>query len=115
DQQQYSQAQTAFQNAIDLDYRYPEAHYNLGVTFLRQNSPETAIIAFKRATELQPMFGHAYYAMGLALADLQRYEEAESSLQTAANIYISEGNAQWASNAQVHITQIQNLKMAQPE
>ncbi len=109
-QQQYDQAQIAFQNAIDIDYRYPEAHYNLGVTFIRRNSPETAILAFTRATELQPMFGHAHYAIGLALADLQRYGEAQERLQTAANIYISQGNAQWANNAQSQITQIQNIR-----
>ena len=56
------------------------------------------------------MFGHAHYAIGLALADLQRYGEAQERLQTAANIYISQGNAQWANNAQSQITQIQNIR-----
>ena len=59
------------------------------------------------------MFGHAHYAKGLALADLQRYEEAQTELQSAANIYIAQGNAQWANNAQTQIAQIENLRNVQ--
>ncbi len=109
-QQQYSSAQNAFENALKLDESYTEAHYNLGVSFVRQSSPVTAIIAFNNAIELQPTFAHAYYAKALALVDLQRYEEAKETLSTASNIYLTQGNAQWATIAQHQITFIENLQ-----
>ncbi len=106
-QQQYSNAQKAFENAVKLDKTYTEAHYNLGVSFVRQNSPVTAIIAFNNALNLQPDFAHAYYAKALALADLQRYEEAKQTLIIASTMYLSQGNTEWATIAQHQITFIE--------
>ena len=107
-QQQYGDAQKAFENALELDRNYAEAYYNLGVSFVQQNVPVSAITAFDNAIGLQPNFAHAYYAKALVLKELQRYEEAEELLTRASNLYLTQGNSEWATIAQSQITSIED-------
>ena len=77
---------------------------------MRQGELEAAVNRFTRAFEILPTFGHAYYAQALALADLQRYDEAKTQMQSAINIYVSQERTQWANIAQRQLNVIENLK-----
>ena len=68
-----------------------------------------AVSEFEQAFTQAPEFAHAYYAQGLALADLTRYSEAKTQLRTAINLYIAQGNAEWANIAQRQIAYIESL------
>lgn len=59
----------------------PQAHYGRGRVEAVRGTPAAALERFRRATELFPGFGAAYYALGLAYRDLGRGDEARSAFQ----------------------------------
>ncbi len=50
--------------------------YNLGLTAYKQGSPESAIIFFKRATDIDPNLADAQYNLGVIFQTQRRYKEA---------------------------------------
>lgn len=56
----------------------PIAHFNLGVVLLRAKRFPEAAAAFRRATELMPVFPDAYWNWGFALEKQGEHEQAES-------------------------------------
>ena len=58
----------------------PGAHavslYNLGLTAYKQGSPESAIIFFRRATDLDPDLADAHYNLAVIYQAQKRYKEA---------------------------------------
>lgn len=68
-----------FNRAIASDPAFALAHHDLGVAYLRKESFEQAINAFKKCIELNPeasLRATAYYNLGLANLDLNRNYEA---------------------------------------
>jgi tetratricopeptide (TPR) repeat protein len=59
----------------------PQAHYGLGRVEAARGRPAPAAERFRRATELFPGYGAAYYALGLAYRDLGRADDARAALQ----------------------------------
>jgi tetratricopeptide (TPR) repeat protein len=59
----------------------PQAHHGAGRVEAARSRPAAAAQRFRRATELFPGYGAAYYALGLAYRDLGRADEARSALQ----------------------------------
>jgi tetratricopeptide (TPR) repeat protein len=66
-----------------------EVYYNIGYIKTSQEKYGEAIIAFRKATQLDRLFAKAYEAMGRAYQQLGRKKEAETALQKAADIYMT--------------------------
>jgi tetratricopeptide (TPR) repeat protein len=71
---------------------------------------EAALASFRTATDLNPNYTNAYYSAGLAFIQLQDYAEARGVLNFAKNLYITQGNPQWAANTQVQLDRIDELE-----
>jgi adenylate cyclase len=86
-------AQRMFRRAIDLDPEYARAHAGLADCdchlYLVSHSdaaPESILAASAKALALDPDLAEAHASRGLALAAVERYEEAEQELQTAMEL-----------------------------
>lgn len=83
----FPESQQAFRRAIEVsDERtrpdvLGEAHYHIGWSQIRQERPEEAIAAFRRALASNPDHVEATFELGFALAMLGRYEEADEALE----------------------------------
>jgi tetratricopeptide (TPR) repeat protein len=66
-----------------------EMYYNIGYIKTSQEKYGEAIVAFRKATQLDRLFAKAYEAMGRAFQKLGRKADAEKALQKAADIYMS--------------------------
>ena len=68
------------EEALKLDPRHEAAHVQLGYIFLSRNTPAAAVDIFTEAERLFPGSQVIRLGRGLALKDLQRYDEAEKVL-----------------------------------
>jgi len=69
------------EKALELDLRNEAAHVQLGYVFLSRNTPKAAVDVFTDAERLLPDSLVIRLGKGLALKELQRYDEAESTLE----------------------------------
>ena len=53
-------AQQAFEQAIELDPKYIDAHLNLASTLVRRGRPEEAMIHLQKAIQLNPAWLERY-------------------------------------------------------
>jgi tetratricopeptide (TPR) repeat protein len=60
----------------------PEAHYQRGIVFMFRNDYGSALDAFTKATQLDPMFASAYYYAGLASSRVKRIDLMSSNFGT---------------------------------
>ena len=70
------QAIPEYRRAIELDDKYADPWYNLGVSYSRLGNPQAAIDCYKRAIKLNPKFVPAYNNLGTVLAKLGKNAEA---------------------------------------
>jgi tetratricopeptide (TPR) repeat protein len=75
-----AQAVAAAENALRLDPRSEAAHLQLGYIFLSRNTPAAAAEIFEEAERILPHSVPLRLGRGLALKELQRYDEAEAAL-----------------------------------
>jgi len=68
------------ETALKLDPRSEAAHLQLGYIFLSRNTPAAAVDIFTEAERLLPASLPVRLGKGLALKDLQRWDEAERVL-----------------------------------
>jgi cellulose synthase operon protein C len=84
DKGQYREAAIQFENAIQVDERFADAHYKLGLTALKLEQWNSAYQEFSKTIELQP----DQYAAHLDLANLlilgRQYGEAKQHLDLLA-------------------------------
>ncbi|MFH1674823.1 MAG: tetratricopeptide repeat protein [Pseudomonadota bacterium] len=80
-----------------------EVYYNVGYIKTSQGNYEEALIAFRKATQINNAFAKAYRGMGEAYKKLGRKTEAEENLQKAAEIYM---NKQMDENAEQVLNEI---------
>ncbi len=73
----YLEAYREFKAALDLDQRYPEAHYNLGRVYKAQGFIKEALIEFQIAVQLKP----DYQAARRELDALKRNLETDVAAQ----------------------------------
>ncbi|MEZ5401677.1 MAG: tetratricopeptide repeat protein [Bryobacteraceae bacterium] len=66
--------------ALEVDPRYEPAHVQLGFVFLSRNTPAAAVDVFTDAARMFPESLPVRLGHGLALKELQRYDEAERAL-----------------------------------
>jgi len=74
---------------LTQDFLYPSPHLaygNLGLAHLKKGEREKALVALKKAVELQPLFCVGYYRMGLAYSELGRYKDALDALKKCVSI-----------------------------
>jgi tetratricopeptide (TPR) repeat protein len=83
-----------------------EVYYNIGYIKTSQGKYGEAIIAFRRATQLDRLFAKAFEAMGRAYRRLGRKREAEAALQKAADIYMTREKVQDAEEILNEIMEI---------
>lgn len=97
-QQRFAKAKAAYRRALVIDNRDIASHVNLAHLHYRLKEFREAEQAFKKAIDYAPDFGPAYYSLGLLLAELKRYADAEKYLTQAA--LKMPGNARVQKNLQ---------------
>jgi tetratricopeptide (TPR) repeat protein len=85
-------ARESFSKAVNVDPRFEEAYYNLGMTFALEK-PMEAVALLRKAVELDPEFAMAHCELGWVLRQLNRYAEAELHLRRSAELDDSDGLA----------------------
>ena len=73
-------AVTAAEAALQLEPRNESAHVQLGSIFLSRNTPDAALEVFTEAQVLLPQSLLIRLGRGLALKELQRWDDAEAEL-----------------------------------
>jgi tetratricopeptide (TPR) repeat protein len=80
-------AVAAFKQALRLDSRSAEAHFDLGIVRQRQNQPAAAIGEFRLALEYDPSLRQAHCALGSVLSDPSQAEaEFHKALASDPNL-----------------------------
>ncbi len=69
--------------------------YNLGLNAYKQGSPESAIIFFKRATDIDPNLADAQYNLGVLYQSQRRGKESVSRFQEVLRVKPNDSDAQY--------------------
>jgi len=78
----YDQAALAFKKTIQAAHdarktdRLDALHYNLAVTYLKQNALEQALESYEKSIKINPKFANAYDGMGSILFQKKSYDKA---------------------------------------
>jgi len=75
-----------FQQAIQIDPSYADAHCNLGSAFLRKDQIRDAILAYKEAIDIDPNFAQPYFNLGILLNNIDKNDEAIACFQSAISL-----------------------------
>ena len=79
DDNQYTQAIKAFENAARIDPSFAKAQCNLGFIYIEQNHQEKAIAPLKKAIKANPKFKEAHFNLGIAYLRLGKFELARDA------------------------------------
>lgn len=77
----YAKAIDCFTQALKLNPRHSEAHYNLANLYAEVGNTNLAKIHYGIAIEIEPDFPNSYYNLGLTLAVEHNYKEAITFLK----------------------------------
>lgn len=69
--------------------------YNLGLNAYKQGSPESAIIFFKRATDIDPNLADAQYNLGVLFQSQRRLKESVSRFEEVLRVKPNDADAQF--------------------
>ena len=83
---EYSEAETLYRKAIELDPGYATAYNNLGAVLRDSKRYAEAETALRKSIELDPDNSLAYNNLGAVLGDLKRHEEAETAIRKAIEL-----------------------------
>ena len=67
--------------ALDLDPKFPEAHFELGKIYFDEENYPQAIGAYERAVSLRPTFAEAYYRLSRAYAMVGNQKKAQEAAE----------------------------------
>ena len=84
--ERYSEAITAFQNAITLDPDFTTAHYNLGLTYLKMETYSRAVDALRKTITLDRSYKAAHHALALAYLGQQELGKAREAARDALKL-----------------------------
>ena len=84
--ERYSEAITAFQNAITLDPDFTTAHYNLGLTYLKMETYSRAVDALQKTITLDRSYKAAHHALALAYLGQQELGKAREAARNALKL-----------------------------
>src|SRR5215469_10926915 len=76
----------AFESALRLESQNWQAHYNLGLAFLRNHDPSRAERELRAALEQKPDSAAAHFALGTLLQGQQRQDAAASEFRAVNRI-----------------------------
>jgi len=79
-------AARVFEDALALDYENFSAHFGLGLALYRQGDLRGAIFEFDQATRVAPDRFEGWYNLGVAYADLMRWDEAAKAFSKAIEV-----------------------------
>lgn len=82
----YSEAATALQNAITLDSDFATAHYNLGLAYLKMETYPRAVSSLEKTIALDPNHKAAYHALALSYLGQQELGKARDAAREALKI-----------------------------
>ena len=82
----YSEAVTAFQNAITLDSDFTTAHYNLGLTYFKMETYSRAVEALRKTIALDDTYKAAHHALALAYLGQQELGKAREAAREALKL-----------------------------
>ena len=82
----YSEALTAFQNAITLDSDFTTAYYNLGLTYLKMETYPRAVDALQKTIALDPTYVAAHHSLALAYFGQQELAKARDAARDALKL-----------------------------
>jgi tetratricopeptide (TPR) repeat protein len=85
-EKRYGEAIAAYRDAIAVDPARSDAHYDLGLAYLKLEQPEKAVGPFQRALSLDPRSVDAHINLGNAFAFLGRYRDAETAYEAALRL-----------------------------
>ena len=74
--EEYNQAISVYEKAIELNPEYYEAYNNLGTALKDQGKLDEAIDAYNKAISINPDYAEAYYNIGFTLQGQGKLEEA---------------------------------------
>lgn len=85
---QIDQALAELRKALELDPRFADGHFHLGVTLAESRRWEDAIKSYQTAIALPTLTVPelAHNSLGMALYNLKRYREAETALRYAISL-----------------------------
>ena len=81
-----TEAIAQYQQALDVNADYSEAHNNLANALAGQGRLDEALAHYRKSLEVQPNYGEAYYNLGNLLARLGQFDEAMVQFQRAIAI-----------------------------
>ena len=84
--ERYSEAVTAFQNAITLDSDFATAHYNLGLAYLKMEAYPRAVPSLEKTIALDLNHTAAYHALALSYLGQQELGKARGAAREALKI-----------------------------
>ncbi|WP_051037999.1 tetratricopeptide repeat protein [Thalassoporum mexicanum] len=79
--EQWRSAISSFEQVIEIDPDFWEAHYNLGICWRKLEQYDRAIACYERVKPLQPDLADLYYSLGNVLLDANQIDEAIATLQ----------------------------------
>lgn len=82
-----------------------QIHYNIGVCLYRLKQSDKAVKHFEQAVFLHRNYEKAFYALGMALSDLNDFERAEIAFQNSIKIANGRNGETWFDLAFVYIAQ----------
>ncbi|WGV27867.1 serine protease [Halotia branconii] len=86
DQGKLEQAIANYEKAIQLNPKYANAYYNLGIALFDQKKLDEAVAAYQKAIQLNPKDAIAYNNLGNALSDQKKLDEAVAAYQKAIQL-----------------------------
>ena len=86
DQNNVTCALAAIEEAVLLEPRSPQAHYDLGVVQARARQLTAAVAEFRLAIQYRPGMTIAHNSLGVALMDLGKPAEAEAEFREALRL-----------------------------
>jgi len=84
--ERYSEAATALQNAITLDSDFATAHYNLGLAYLKMETYPRAVSSLEKMITLDPNHKAAHHALALSYLGQQELGKARDAAREALKI-----------------------------
>ena len=84
--ERYSEAIPAFQNAITLGSDFTTAHYNLGLTYLKMETYPRAVEALQKTIALDSTYTAAHHALALAYLGQQELGKAREAAREALQL-----------------------------
>ena len=84
--ERYSEAATALQNAITLDSDFATAHYNLGLAYLKMETSPRAVSSLEKTIALDPNHTAAHHALALSYLGQQELGKARDAARDTLKI-----------------------------